>query len=191
MAGMTKKPHTQGLRPNVCMLVYNKKGHLFLGERYGKPGHWQFPQGGVEQGESLKENVLRELKEEIGVSKKVLGSITRLRARNSYRWRKIPDYARGRWVGQTQTFWLVEFTGDDSDIDLDASADPEFSSWRWCTVTTVKKVAARERIAGYTAALREFVDFKKRKLSRSTSRVTRQTVVRRKRTTPRRKPRSR
>jgi putative (di)nucleoside polyphosphate hydrolase len=185
---MPKKSPTNSLRPNVCMLIYNRKGQLFLGERYGKPGHWQFPQGGVERGDSLKESVLRELKEEIGVSKKALGSITRLRARHSYLWRKIPDYARGIWVGQAQTFWLVEFTGDDSDIDLDASTDPEFSSWRWCAVTTVKRIAARERIAGYTKALREFADFKKRKLSSGVSKKTRRLVARRRLSTPYRKP---
>jgi hypothetical protein len=36
------------LRPNVCMLVYNARGQLFLGERLRNKGHWQFPQGGAE-----------------------------------------------------------------------------------------------------------------------------------------------
>jgi putative (di)nucleoside polyphosphate hydrolase len=144
------------------MLIYNRKGQLFLGERYGKAGHWQFPQGGVEARESLRTNVLRELKEEIGISRKQIGVVTKLKARHRYLWKKIPAYARGRWIGQAQTFWLVEFIGEDVDIDLEATDDREFQDWKWCSVTTVRKVAARERIAGYEQALKEFLEFRKK-----------------------------
>ena len=154
MAPKKRKP--QLLRPNVCMLVYNRKGQLFLGERLGKPGHWQFPQGGVEPDETLKANVLRELHEELGVSRSHIGSLTKLRARHSYLWRKIPKYAKGRWVGQRQTFWLVEFVGRNSDIDLTSAEEPEFRLWRWCSVRTVRRIAAPERLIGYEKALGEF-----------------------------------
>lgn len=158
---VTKKKHR--LRPNVCLLVYNSKGQLFLGERLGKRGHWQFPQGGVERGRSIKGNVLKELQEEIGVTKQSIGAVTRLCATNQYLWRTVPDYAVGKWVGQSQTFWLVEFRGEDSEIDLTTTDDPEFRSWRWCSVTSVRRIAAKERRKGYEAALREFLAFKKKK----------------------------
>jgi putative (di)nucleoside polyphosphate hydrolase len=145
------------------MLVYNRKGQLFLGERLGKPGHWQFPQGGVEPEETLKENVRRELREEIGITKEHIGAITKLRARNSYLWKRVPDYAKGRWAGQRQTFWLVEFIGRDSDIDLSSAEEPEFSRWRWCAVRTVRRLAASERLPGYEKALGEFQEFLKNK----------------------------
>jgi putative (di)nucleoside polyphosphate hydrolase len=149
------------LRPNVCLLVYNPKGQLFLGERLGKRGHWQFPQGGVERGRSRKETVLRELREEIGIGKKSIGAITKLSATHEYLWKKVPDYAVGKWIGQSQTFWLVEFTGKDSEIDLATTDNPEFRSWRWCSVTAVRRMAAKERRYGYEAALLEFVAFRK------------------------------
>lgn len=157
------KEKKQRLRPNVCLLVYNAKGQLFLGERLGKRGHWQFPQGGVERGRSLKETVIRELREEIGVGKRSIGAITKLSATNHYLWKKVPDYAVGKWVGQSQTFWLVEFTGENSEIDLTTTDDPEFRSWRWCSVTLVRRLAAKERRQGYEAALREFVAFQRNK----------------------------
>ena len=147
------------LRPNVCMLVYNSKGQLFLGERLGKPGHWQFPQGGVEPKDSLKANVLRELNEEIGITKKHIGSLRKLRARHSYLWKKVPAYAKGTWLGQRQTFWLVEFIGKNSDIKLDAGEEPEFSQWRWCSARTVRRLAASERLEGYEKAISEFLEF--------------------------------
>ncbi len=130
-----------------------------MGERLGKPGHWQFPQGGVERGQTLINNVLRELREEIGITDQHIGSIVKLRARHSYLWSRIPSYAKGRWAGQRQTFWLVEFIGRDSDIDLTGSDEPEFSRWRWCGVQTVRKLAAPLRLPGYEQALIEFCDF--------------------------------
>ena len=146
---MTKqKKATIRLRPNVCMLVYNQKLQLFMGERHGKPGHWQFPQGGVERGASLRETVVRELREELGIPRRAIGMLTRLQATHEYIWKKVPSYAKGKWDGQSQTFWLVEFIGSAEDICLDASEDLEFDSWRWCSVATVRRIAARERRVG-------------------------------------------
>lgn len=154
MAPKSKRP--SALRPNVCMLVCNHKKQLLMGERHGKPGHWQFPQGGVEEGASSRQTVFRELREELGIPRRALGRIHQLQATHQYLWKNIPAYARGKWVGQAQTFWLVEFVGDDSDIRLDTTDEPEFDAWRWCSIATVRRIAAKERRAGYEAALKEF-----------------------------------
>jgi putative (di)nucleoside polyphosphate hydrolase len=151
----------KNLRPNVCILLYNAKGQLFMGERLGKRQHWQFPQGGVEVGQTLRATALRELQEEIGVSRRCVGAIQRLKARHWYLWKSPPAYARGKWVGQAQTFWLLEFIGTDADIDLHSTDDPEFKRWRWCSIREVRKIAARERVAGYEQALREFAVIKR------------------------------
>lgn len=156
-----KLARNQKLRPNVCMLVYNSKGQLFLGERFNKKGHWQFPQGGIEKGKSERETVIRELREEIGVTKRAIGRIRKLKATHRYLWSKIPDYAVGRWVGQAQTFWLVEFVGKDADMNLAATKDREFRDWRWCSATAVRRLAAPERRKGYRSALSEFLSFKR------------------------------
>lgn len=157
-------PKKLPLRPNVCMLVYNNKGKLFLGERDGEPEHWQFPQGGAEPRYTLRQNVIRELREELGLKKRSIGKLTKLQSTHEYEWRTPPRYAHKKWRGQKQTFWLVEFIGSDSDIDLTAYKDPEFASWRWCSVAEVKRRAAPFRIAGYRAPLREFLEFKRTKL---------------------------
>jgi putative (di)nucleoside polyphosphate hydrolase len=157
-------PKKLPLRPNVCMLVYNNKGKLFLGERDGEPEHWQFPQGGAEPRYTLRQNVIRELREELGLKKRSIGKLTKLQSTHEYEWRTPPRYAHKKWRGQKQTFWLVEFIGSDSDIDLTAYKEPEFASWRWCSVAEVKRRAAPFRIAGYRAPLREFLEFKRTKL---------------------------
>jgi putative (di)nucleoside polyphosphate hydrolase len=137
------------------MLVYNRDAHLFLGERHGNPGVWQFPQGGVEPDASLEENVIRELEEELGLQRHVIGTLTKLNATHQYDFARIPDYAVGVWRGQAQTFWLVQFLGVDSDIVLDAHA-PEFMNWQWCPVDDVRLKAEPRRITGYGPALDEF-----------------------------------
>lgn len=154
------------LRPNVCMLLYNAKGRLFLGERHGKPGHWQFPQGGAEPRYTPKENVIRELREELGIKKRHLGKIKKLNSRHEYEWRSPPAYARDKWRGQKQTFWLIEFTGNDSDIDLTWYKEPEFQAWQWCSVSEVKRRAESFRLVGYKGPLKEFLEFKREVLGR-------------------------
>lgn len=144
------------LRPNVCMLVYNKQGKLFLGERAGKvKGKWQFPQGGVEPALRLKQNVYKELSEELGLPPECIGKLVKLNARHSYEWDTPPTYARGKWRGQRQTFWLVEFLGKNSDINLEADDEPELQSWKWCSPKQVIKLAEKKRVPGYLAPLAE------------------------------------
>jgi len=146
------------LRPNVCMLLFNKEGRLFLGERAGAADVWQFPQGGAEEGLSLEENVVKELREELGVEKEKVRVVKRLSATNEYEWETPPVYAVNKWRGQSQTFWLVEFLGEDSEINL-SRFDPELMSWKWCTVEEVRATAEPKRLQGYLGSLAEFEEY--------------------------------
>jgi putative (di)nucleoside polyphosphate hydrolase len=147
------------LRPNVCMLLQNKKNQLFLGERLGEPGVWQFPQGGVEDGLSIEENVIKELHEETGAGKSLFKIISKLDAVHEYDFENIPKYAKGKWRGQAQTFWLVEFKGKDSDFKLD-KFNAEFSNFRWCSPEEVENIAEPKRLMGYRKALTALRAFK-------------------------------
>lgn len=143
------------LRPNVCMLVFNREHKLFLGERFGEPGVWQFPQGGVDTKVSLEENVYRELWEELGLDRDKLQIVKRCQATHSYEFQDPPGYARGKWRGQTQTFWIVSFLGQESDICL-TKHEQEFMAWRWCTAGEIRALAEKKRLPGYENPLREF-----------------------------------
>ena len=137
------------------MLVVNTEGKILLGERFGQPGVWQLPQGGVDDLSDLAESVYRELNEELGIERQKIRSIKKLRATHEYDWTVPPEYGVGRWRGQSQTFWVAYFSGSDSDIALDRHAQ-EFSAYRWCTVAEVRQIAEQRRLPGYEAALKEF-----------------------------------
>ncbi len=54
-------------RPNVALLLERGDGKIFVAERVDRHGAWQFPQGGVDAGESPGDALQREVKEEIGL----------------------------------------------------------------------------------------------------------------------------
>jgi len=115
-------------RPNVAVLLERDDGKIFVGERVGRPGAWQFPQGGVDAGESPLQALNREVKEEIGVGRKLYEV---LESRGGYRYR-FPD-GHSRWkkfCGQEQTYFRCRFLGSDADIDVGRD-QPEFSDFRW------------------------------------------------------------
>ena len=60
-------------RPNVAALIVNPVGNLLICERWTIPGAWQFPQGGVDSGESLEQALYREVREEVLVEGEVHG----------------------------------------------------------------------------------------------------------------------
>ncbi len=162
------------LRPNVCLILLNSKGKLLLAERAGEPGVWQFPQGGVEPGGSEEESVLRELQEELGVPKRSLTILRRLSARHSYEFQKPKKYGNRLWRGQEQSFWLVLFTGDDSQIDLEQD-EQELMDYSWCSVQEVLERAQPKRLVGYRKVLPEVEVFLREsfpQLSKLNSRAT-------------------
>ena len=124
-----------GYRPCVGVMLVNSEGKAFVGKRIdNREGDWwQMPQGGVDEGEELEKALLREVGEEVGARPEHLEIVARLPEDLVY---DLPPELQGklwggRYRGQRQSWYLVRFTGADSDIDLDAHHDPEFCEWRW------------------------------------------------------------
>jgi putative (di)nucleoside polyphosphate hydrolase len=88
------------------------------------------PQGGIDDGETPAQAALRELHEEIGTDKAEI--VLELDGWLTY---DLPvEIAKkswgGRWKGQAQKWFVLRFTGQDSDIRIDTE-HPEFDAWRW------------------------------------------------------------
>ena len=114
-------------RPNVAGILRNPAGEILICERLGNPGAWQFPQGGVDGGESYEEALARELKEEIGIKKKDIQIDDR---RGPYRY-LFPNGRQKRGChGNEQYYFLADFVGPVSRINL-ATKKPEFQAHRW------------------------------------------------------------
>jgi len=55
-----------GFRPNVGIILLNQKNQVFWGKRI-RTHSWQFPQGGIDRGETPEQAMYRELGEEVGL----------------------------------------------------------------------------------------------------------------------------
>lgn len=119
-------------RPNVAALMVNEDGNLLICERSTVPGAWQFPQGGVDDGESMEQALFREVREEIGLSKNDYEILDR---RDGYRYLYPPD-VRAKKIrkhgshGQEQTYFLCRLKRSAPPIDVNQSPR-EFSAYRW------------------------------------------------------------
>lgn len=118
-------------RPCVGITLFNSQGLVFVGERIDTPGAWQMPQGGIDAGEDIPQAAMREMREEIGTDKAEIIKIAERTIRYD-----LPDDMRarlwnGKYAGQEQTWVAARFTGQDSDIRLDAHVPREFNRWQW------------------------------------------------------------
>ncbi|CAL1329290.1 RNA pyrophosphohydrolase [Candidatus Providencia siddallii] len=121
-----------GFRKNVGIIICNRYEQVLWARRYGKYS-WQFPQGGVDYGESSKQTMYRELYEEIGL---LHNNVKLLAFNNHWLCYKLPKHLI-RWnkkpicIGQKQKWFLLEFKCNESDINMQNNKSPEFDSWKW------------------------------------------------------------
>ncbi len=89
-------------------------------------GAWQFPQGGIDDGETHEEALARELNEEISVQKE---DFVVVESRGPYRYLFSGGEKRG-FHGNEQHYFLVDYTGGPTRINL-STKKPEFQNHRW------------------------------------------------------------
>ncbi len=128
-----------GYRPNVGIVLANQRNEVFWGKRVNQHA-WQFPQGGIQHGETPVQAMYRELEEEIGLQQAHVRVLGRTREWMRY---QVPEKwgrhrepagdpaARSPYRGQKQIWFLLRMTGRDCDVRLRASGHPEFDAWRW------------------------------------------------------------
>ena len=146
-----------GYRPNVAIVIANGRNQVFWGKRI-REHSWQFPQGGINPGESAEQAMYRELFEEVGLSRKDVRILAS--TRNWLRY-KLPKRLV-RWdtkpvcIGQKQKWFLLQLISSDNDINMQTSSTPEFDGWRWVSYWyPVRQVVSFKRDV-YRRVMKEF-----------------------------------
>jgi putative (di)nucleoside polyphosphate hydrolase len=153
-----------GYRLNVGIVLTNESGRVFWGKRQGHDA-WQFPQGGLNSGESALEAMFRELHEEVGLEQKdveVLGVTKRW-----LKYRLPQQYLRHGSqplvIGQKQKWYLLKLVTNDQKIRLDLYDSPEFDSWRWIDYDEPQEQVIFFKKQVYVQALKELEYLLKKK----------------------------
>ena len=133
MPELEQPPETvEQYRPNVAILLINKKDELLVCERIDEDGAWQFPQGGVDEGEDFISALHREIREEIGL---VPEDYEMLDSRDGYKY-KYPIEVREKkrkkhgCIGQEQTYYLCRLTAKKKKVSVHQDP-PEFQAHKW------------------------------------------------------------
>ena len=123
-------------RKNAGIIVFNRDRKVLLCERVGNyENAWQFPQGGIDGGETVEQAAARELCEETSLTSVTYDASMpdplnfdfppEIKKRNA---------ARGIFNDGQQQYWsLYLLTGNESEINLN-TAEPEFKNWRWIEI---------------------------------------------------------
>ncbi len=146
----------EGFRANVAVIIVNDQNKVFWGRRVNQSS-WQFPQGGLNSGETPIEGMYRELKEEVGLMPYDVEVIAATQTWLRYR---LPRFLIRRncplCIGQKQKWFLLRLKSPDSAVNLNANNKPEFDDWRWVNYWyPVDKVVAFKRKV-YQKALEHF-----------------------------------
>lgn len=129
------------------IILGSAAGQLLWAKRVGQEA-WQFPQGGIDRGETPEQAMYRELNEELGLQPEhvqllgVTGDWLRYRLPQRY-----IRHRQGRiCVGQKQKWFALRLLAAESLLRFDIAQKAEFDGWRW---------------VDYWHPLAEVVDFKR------------------------------
>ena len=164
---MSAKP-TLPLRPCVGVVVFNNQGKVWIGRRAGSLEHsgsaklWQLPQGGIDKGEAPDVAARRELFEETNITSADLLA----EAPEWFDYELPPELVgialKGKYRGQTQKWFAYRFTGNDSEIAIDAPQPDqtvEFDAWRWENLERLPDLVVDFKRPVYERVVKAFTEF--------------------------------
>tara|TARA_B100001778_G_scaffold108773_1_gene89010 strand:- start:7 stop:483 length:477 start_codon:yes stop_codon:yes gene_type:complete len=137
------------LRNGVGIVLLNKENKVFVARRIDNPKNfWQMPQGGVDKGEDFLAAAFRELEEETNI--KNVSLIKEIEGITTY---ELPDHLlgiiwKGKYKGQKQKWFLMKFTGDDKEININTK-NPEFLDWKWIDLNQITEVVVNFKLHVY------------------------------------------
>jgi N-acetylglucosaminyldiphosphoundecaprenol N-acetyl-beta-D-mannosaminyltransferase len=150
--------HSLGYRSNVVCVVFNDKKEILICQRNPEEkdlrsigernklkykNYWQFPQGGIDKGETVAQAAQRELQEETGIISANLIKISEQINRYEYTHARRPLlFNDAHRKGQEQQIAYFQFQGLNSEIRPD---NEEFIAFRWVPAAELKGAVHPER----------------------------------------------
>ena len=147
------------LRIGVGAVVLNNNNQIFVGKRKDNPvDKWQMPQGGVNLNEDYLDAMRRELSEETSIK-----NIEVLKVLDEWLEYELPKNLlgiiwKGKFRGQRQKWYIVRFTGQESEINLETK-HPEFIEWKWIEYTLLTEVIVNFKKEVYSKLKIELKNF--------------------------------
>lgn len=126
--------NVKSYRKNVGLIVLDRNNQLLVCRRKGKKT-WQFPQGGIDVGESNTQAAYRELFEEVGIKKNQVNILQKSKHWFHY---DLPDKYRPRpkslknFKGQIQKWYMLQ-ANTNLEINLLNEIPQEFVEFKWST----------------------------------------------------------
>ena len=145
-------------RPNVAAIImsslYPFEMKFFLAKRVDIKDAWQFPQGGIDKGETPKMTLFRELKEEIGTDKVEI--IAEYPKWLSYDFPEDVLEKMKPYSGQIQKYFLVRLKKN-AKIKLNTEI-PEFNDYNFVSFDEIDKNVRSFKRESYLEVLNYFKD---------------------------------
>ena len=146
----------KNFRPNVAAIIlsskYPQKCEIFIASRIDISNAWQFPQGGIDDGESIKEALFRELEEEIGT--RDVEIIAEYPTWVSYEFPPIIAQKMYPYDGQKQKYYLVKLKKG-AKININTET-PEFSEYKFVSLKDVYEHITFFKRTVYKQVLKHF-----------------------------------
>ncbi len=150
-----------GFRSNVGIIIVNADKKVLWAKRRGQEA-WQFPQGGMQLGETPEDALFRELEEEVGLKAEDVEIISVTEGWLHYRLPQdlIRYYSRPLCIGQKQKWFLLKLLSDEMHICLEQPGHkPEFDDWCWVSYWHPIKQVIQFKKGVYIKALKSFAPF--------------------------------
>ena len=149
---------TEQYRKNVGIVVADKEGKVLMCARADQEDlQWQFPQGGIENGEDITAAAKRELYEETGISSVRLVKVMPKTLRYDFPKSAKKRYG-GLYKGQEQTWVLFYFYGQDDEINFLANPEEiEFKSFNFFKITSANIAPSCGSVPAHNSSIKTTV----------------------------------